>query len=76
MSIVSHLCKLCRISNDLCRNRWIKLQDGVRVDLTNTDTRNTQKTTFINNPATSQIGSETVPEKQSLAKALRPKADN
>jgi len=57
-------------------NRWIKLQDGVRVDLTNTDTRNTQKTTFINNPATSQIGGETVPEKQSLSKALRPKADN
>ena len=57
-------------------NRWIKLQDGVRVDLTNTDTRNTQKTTFINNPATSQIGGETVKEKQSLSKALRPKADN
>jgi len=57
-------------------NRWIKLQDGVRVDLTNTDTRNTQKTTFINNPAQSQIGGETVKEKQSLSKALRPKADN
>ena len=57
-------------------NRWIKLQDGVRVDLTNTNTRNTQKTTFINNPAQSQIGGETVKEKQSLSKALRPKADN
>lgn len=57
-------------------NRWIKMQDGVRVDLTNTDTRNTQKTTFINNPAQSQIGGETVKEKQSLSKALRPKADN
>jgi len=57
-------------------NRWIKLQDGIRVDLTNTDTRNTQKTTFINNPAQSQIGGETVKEKQSLSKALRPKADN
>ena len=52
------------------------MQDGVRVDLTNTDTRNTQKTTFINNTKTSQIGGETVKEKQSLSKALRPKADN
>jgi hypothetical protein len=57
-------------------NRWVKMQDGVRVDLTNTDTRNTQKTTFINNTKTSQIGGETVKEKQSLSKALRPKADN
>jgi len=57
-------------------NRWTKLQDGVRVDLTNTDTRNTQKTTFINNTNQSQIGGETVKEKQSLSKALRPKADN
>mgnify|MGYP001205666540 FL=1 len=57
-------------------NRWIKLQDGVRVDLSNTDTRNTQKTTFINNTNTDQIGGETVKEKQSLSKALRPKADN
>ena len=57
-------------------NRWIKLQDGIRVDLTNTDTRNTQKTTFINNTQESVIGGETVKEKQSLSKALRPKADN
>ncbi len=57
-------------------NRWIKLQDGVRVDLSNTDTRNTQKTTFINNTNQDQIGGETVKEKQSLSKALRPKADN
>tara|TARA_B100000683_G_scaffold276441_1_gene330474 strand:+ start:4988 stop:6151 length:1164 start_codon:yes stop_codon:yes gene_type:complete len=57
-------------------NRWTKLQDGVRVDLTNTDTRNTQKTTFINNTSENQIGGETVKEKQSLSKALRPKADN
>ena len=57
-------------------NRWIKLQDGVRVDLTNTDTRNTQKTTFINNTNQNQIGGENVKEKQSLSKALRPKADN
>ena len=56
--------------------RWVKMQDGVRVDLTNTDTRNTQKTTFINNTKTNEIGGEEVQERQSLSKALRPKADN
>jgi len=29
--------------------RWIKMQDDLRMDLTNTDTRQTQKGTFINN---------------------------
>ena len=57
-------------------SRWMKVQDGVRVDLTNTDTRNTQKTTFINNTKTNTIGGEEVKERQSLSKALRPKADN
>ena len=57
-------------------NRWVKVQDDVRVTLTNTDTRNTQKTGFINNSRTSQIGGEEVKERQSLSKALRPKADN
>ena len=56
--------------------RWLKVQDDVRVTLSNTNTRNTQKGTFINNTASSQIGGETVLERQSLSKALRPKADN
>jgi hypothetical protein len=30
-------------------NRWIKVEDNVRMTLTNTDTRYTQKTSFINN---------------------------
>ena len=47
-----------------------------RVDPTNTDTRNTPKTTFINNTKTNEIGGEQVQERQSLSKALRPKADN
>ena len=29
--------------------RWIKLEDNIRMTMTNTDTRNTQKTSFINN---------------------------
>ena len=56
--------------------RWVKVQDGVRVTLTNTDTRYTQKGTFINNTGSAEIGGETVQERQSLSKALRPKADN
>lgn len=59
--------------------RWIKVQDDVRMTLTNTDTRYTQKGTFINNTRSSVIGGETVQERQSLSTALRPKkpeADN
>lgn len=39
------------------------------------DVRITQKTSFINNPKESTINGRTVKEKQSLSKALRPKAD-
>lgn len=56
--------------------RWVKLQDNVRMTLTNTDLRYTQKGTFINNTNTSNIGGEQVEERQGLSKALRPKADN
>ena len=57
--------------------RWIKVEDDVRMTLTNTDSRNTKITSFINNDAASStIGGETVQEKQSLSQALRPKADN
>jgi hypothetical protein len=44
--------------------------------MTNTDTRNTFKSGFINNTATNQIAGETVTERQSLSQALKPKADN
>ena len=57
-------------------NRWLKIQDDVRETLTNTDTRNTQKTGFVNNTRTSTIAGEEIEERQSLSKALRPKADN
>jgi len=56
--------------------RWVKQQDSVRMTMTNTDTRYTQKGRFINNTNTDQIGGETVEERQSLSDALRPKADN
>ena len=40
------------------------------------DARETQKTNFINNNNTATINGKTVKEKQSLHKALRPKADD
>jgi hypothetical protein len=56
--------------------RWVKMEDSVRMDLSNSDTRKTQKGTFINNTNTSEIGGETVQERQSISQVLRPKADN
>lgn len=55
---------------------WIKMEDSVRHTLSNTNTRNTLKGSFINNTATSDIGGDTVTERQSLSDALKPKADN
>ena len=56
--------------------RWVKMEDNVRMTLSNTDTRSNLKGTFINNTKTSDIAGENVEERQSLSKALRPKADN
>ena len=56
--------------------RWIKMEDNVRHTLSNSDTRLTQKGTFVNNTNTNNIAGDTVEERQSLSKALRPKADN
>ena len=60
-------------------SRWVKVNDDIRMTLSNTLERQTQKASFINNTNTSQIAGETVEERQSLSKALRPKkpeADN
>lgn len=56
--------------------RWVKMEDKVRMTLSNTDNRNTHKTGFINNTNSGSIGGETVTERQSLSKAMKPKADN
>lgn len=56
--------------------RWLKVQDDVRMTLTNTLDRYTQKTSFINNTNTNTIDGQVVPERQSLSQALKPKADN
>lgn len=55
--------------------RWIKKEDAVRHELTNTDNRKTYKTKFINNTNTNIINDQVVPERQSLSQALKPKAD-
>ena len=69
--------------------RWRKFEDNVRTTMSNLgasdvaadkpfagkDVRQTQKSTFINNPTVNTIDGHTVKEKQSLSKALRPEAD-
>ena len=55
--------------------RWIKVEDSVRMTMTNNDTRSTLKTGFINNTNTNVIGGDTVDERQSLSQALKPQAD-
>lgn len=69
--------------------RWVKVEDVQRMTMSNLgasdtgtgdrfagkDVRQTQKTSFINNDNTAVIDGRTVQEKQSLSKALRPKAD-
>ena len=56
--------------------RWVKVEDAVRHTLSNTNDRNTLTTSFINNTNVNRISNEDVQERQSLSKALRPKADN
>jgi hypothetical protein len=67
--------------------RWIKMEDNVRMTMTNQDPtkpisatnldRQTLKTSFINNTNTNTIGGDVIEERQSLSKALRvkPQAD-
>jgi hypothetical protein len=56
--------------------RWVKQEDNVRMSMTNSSQRQTQKGTFINNSTVNSISGTDVVEKQSLSKALKPKADN
>ena len=70
-------------------SRWVKVEDKVRMTMSNLgpsdvgigdefegkDVRQTQKAGFINNTNTDTINGNTVKERQSLSKALRPEAD-
>ena len=58
-------------------NRWLKIEDSVRTDLTNGVSNNTLRSTFVNNtytvPTTDQGN---IPSRQSLSDLLKPLADN
>ena len=61
--------------------RWVKYEDNVRMTMSQNgtdspDPRLNQKGSFINNNSVSTINGKQVTEKQSLSKALKPKADN
>lgn len=57
--------------------RWIKVEDAVRANLTPGSTNNTLRSTFVNDNSTyTNKEGETLPTRQSLSKALTPKADN
>jgi hypothetical protein len=57
--------------------RWVKVEDSVRMTMTNNDTRQTLKTSFINNTNTNTIAGEVVQERQPISSALKykPQAD-
>lgn len=68
--------------------RWIKYEDNIRMTMSNigsTDAatgltsasgvRLTQKGTFVNNTVVNDVNGNQIEERQSLSKALRPKAD-
>ena len=71
------------------KGRWSKVEDDVRTNITHLGTsdtaagatfagkqeKETQKTSFINNTNEQVINGKVIKEKQSLSKALRPKAD-
>jgi len=56
--------------------RWQKMEDIQRHTLSNVDDRATLRYSFVNNTNTTTVDNETVPERQSLSKALRAKTDN
>lgn len=72
------------------RGRWAKIEDDVRMTMSNLgtsdtasgadfegkDIKQTQKSGFINNPTVNTIDGKSVEEKQGLHQALKPKADD
>lgn len=58
-------------------NRWLKIEDSVRTDLTNGVNNNTLRSTFVNNTYTvSTTDQGNIPSRQSLSDLLKPLADN
>lgn len=57
--------------------RWVRIDDNVRTNLTPGPTNQTQRSIFVNNTESfTNVEGQTVPVRQSLSKALTPKADN
>ena len=56
--------------------RWVKMEDSIRITMSNTDSKQNWKTKFINASGTNTINGLTVDQRQSLSNALKPKADN
>jgi len=56
--------------------RWVKMEDSVRITMSNTDSKENWKTKFVNASGTTTINGLTVEQRQSLSNALKPKADN
>lgn len=57
--------------------RWVKIEDSVRTNLTPGPNNQTQRSIFVNNTTTfTTKEGQTLPTRQSLSKALTPKADN
>ena len=56
--------------------RWIKIEDSVRITMSNTDSKENWKTKFVNASGTTTINGLTVEQRQSLSNVLKPKADN
>ena len=56
--------------------RWVKIEDSVRITMSNTDSKENWKTKFVNASGTTTINGLTVDQRQSLSNALKPKADN
>ncbi len=57
-------------------NRWVKIEDSVRITTTNNNTRANYKTGFVNNTSSDTINGLTTSQRQALTNALKPKADN
>jgi hypothetical protein len=57
--------------------KWVRIEDSVRTDLTPGPNNKTQRSIFVNDSST-YVNNEgkTLPTRQSLSKALTPKADN
>ena len=58
--------------------RFVKIEDNVRMTMTQNNTRSTEKSSFINNSnaTTLKDGSSTTNERVALSKLLKPQADN